>query len=185
MNKNIFLLSTLVFTLLMNQALAENKAALQHKSASLQCLDRKIELQADCFQEDGVPGLSCTRQSLRFSNAADNKILSSRIFKTAPKDADQDYPVVPDKINDLVCVATPQDEKYIVTKIDNGGNCDQCEWAEVYSWDGILIGSDRDKKKKNIVVKAAVAAAFGAKTKKIIDKKDLTNFYQGAGHNGD
>ena len=44
--------------------------------------------------------------------------------------------------------------------MDNGGNCESCEWVDVYSWDGALIGSERAGKPKVKGIDEAVAAAF-------------------------
>ncbi|CDG83225.1 hypothetical protein [Janthinobacterium agaricidamnosum] len=177
MKKNYLAAAAVLSALLSTQACAEKPApALQSKSAVLQCLDRKIELQADCLPSKNPLASTCTRQSLTFKDGADRQ-LGERIFRPAPQQA---TPAIEEKVSELVCAETPRGDKYIVARMDNGGNCDNCEWLEVFGWDGAPVGSDRDKKNRNKAVAEASNAAFNDATKKVIQKKDLGRFYQGS-----
>jgi len=87
------------------------------------------------------------------------------------------YPIVDEKVSEVICAETPAKQKVIIAKVSNSGNCAQCEWADVYAWDGTLIGSDRDKK-KNPEVSDAVKAAFDKKARKL-GQGDLSGVYFG------
>jgi len=160
-------------------ATGATRAPLEPRATTLQCADRKIEIQAQCFQEEGMRTLSCTSQRLTISAAAP---LATRVFKPLPAEEGQDYPVVEEKIGDIVCTATPDRQQYIVTRVSNGGNCARCEWADVYGWNGALLGSSRDKA-QSPAVRAAIAAAFDAKSARI-GAADATPLYAGRARRG-
>lgn len=150
-------------------------APLSHKSTTMQCADRRIEIEADCFKFAAYTTL-CTRQSIRFVGPG-GKSLNARVFQSAPlKNAD--YPVVADKFGELSCVETADKQKFLVALMDNGGNCEECEWNDVYSTDGVLLGSTRDRKPRNAAVDSAVAAAYDKKARRVLGRQSLTNFYQ-------
>lgn len=164
--KKTNLLPLLMLCLMGCNAAAEQKPPLQARSASLQCGERKVEVQAQCYKEDGIPGLSCTSQKLTVSGEGVAAGKATHVYKPQPLQTGDAYPAVEEKIGALVCTATPDHQKYIVAMVSNGGNCAKCEWAEVYGWDGALIGTTRDAR-TNKVVSAAAAAAFDKKNKQL------------------
>lgn len=149
---------------------------LNHRSATMQCADRRIAVEADCFVF--APGTTmCTRQSIRFFGP-DGKALGARVFQSKPlKNAD--YPVIPEQFGELSCVQTPDKRTFLVALMDNGGNCDECEWNDVYSADGVLLGSTREGKQPDAAVGSAIDAAYDAKKKRVLGHQPLTGFYQG------
>jgi hypothetical protein len=151
---------------------------LQAKNVSMQCADRKITIEATCFQYAGSI-MACTRQAIRFFSA-DGKPLGARVFPAKPLKG-ADYPVIPEQFGDLSCVETKTKEKFVVATMDNGGNCDQCEWNDVYSLDGTLVGSTLDKKKASDSLKAAVDAAYDPHVKHVLNHQDLNRLYENTG----
>jgi hypothetical protein len=151
---------------------------LQEKNISMQCADRKITVEATCFQYAGSI-MACTRQSIRFFGA-DGKPLGARVF-AAKSLKGADYPVIPEQFGELSCVETKTKEKFVVATMDNGGNCDQCEWNDVYSLDGTFVGSTLDKKKRSDSLKAAVDAAYDPRVKHVLNHQDLIRLYENSG----
>jgi hypothetical protein len=149
-------------------------APLQHKSASMQCLDRRISVEADCFPHSSFT--MCTRQSIRFS-AADGKALGARSFKASPTKG-ADHPTVDEQFGELSCVETKARNRFVVALMDNGGNCEQCEWVDVYSLDGVLVGSTRNGKKLGAEPDAAVTIAFSGSGKGVLSHQALTDLYK-------
>jgi hypothetical protein len=180
--KNKFILGLMLSACLAQHALAESKPALRQRVAALQCADRKIELKASCYKEQGYPGLSCTSQRLSISDSASGQDLGGQSYKPAPLQSGDAYPIVAEKLSEVVCAETPAKQKVIVVRVSNGGNCSQCEWNDVYAWDGSLLGSDRDKK-KNPAVADAVKSAFDKKLKKL-GQGDLYDVYVESALNG-
>lgn len=174
MPKNMLLLAAFVSSIWANHAVAADP--LQRKTASLQCHDRKVQLQGDCFPFMGDK-LACTRLSIAFSEHPGNKKLNSRKFTPAPLEEGDDYPVVEERFGNLVCVETKEKEKFIVARMNNGGNCGKCEWFDVYTMDGVLVGNNRDRKKKNKLVGEAVDAVYDKKVKRVIKENELDDFY--------
>lgn len=160
-----------------NGASAAKPALSDSKSAVLQCQDRTIELKADCLRSDDAMGGMCTRQSLTFKDGA-GRLIGQRVFTPQPKAAEDGVVPVEEKVSEVACVATPRGAKYIVARMGNGGNCDRCEWVEVFGWDGSTVGSDRDKNKRNPMVTEASQAAFGDDARKLIKKADWNGFYR-------
>lgn len=157
---------------------ASAAAPLQEKSVSMQCADRKITVEAACFQYVGT-SMACTRQSISFFGA-DGKPLGARVFPAKPLKG-ANYPVVPEQFGDVNCVETKAKEQFIVATMDNGGNCDECEWNDVYSLDGTLVGSTRDKKKSNAALKAAIDATFDQHAKHVLNHQYLDQLYENTG----
>ncbi len=126
------------------------------RTASLQCQDRKIDLTATCTAEEDSRQLLCTRQVLTVTDSATGTKLNTREFlpgKGSPA-------LIEETFGEVSCVTTTSNDKFIVATMDNGGNCDACEWVDVYSWDGALIGSERAGKPKAKGIDEAIAAAF-------------------------
>lgn len=157
---------------------ASAAAPLQEKKISMQCSDRKITVEAACFQYAGSI-MACTRQSIRFFGA-DGKPLGARVFPAKPLKG-ADYPVIPEQFGELSCVETKTKEKFVVATMDNGGNCDECEWNDVYSLDGTLVGTTLDKKKNNASLKAAIDAAYDEHAKHVLNQQQLYRLYDNTG----
>lgn len=153
-------------------------APLQEKNISMQCADRKITVEAACFQYAGSI-MACTRQSIRFISA-DGKPLGARVFPAKPLKG-ADYPIIPEQFGELICVETKTKEKFVVATMDNGGNCDECEWNDVYSLDGTLVGSTLDKKRTNASLKAAIDAAYDEHVKHVLNHRQLNRLYDNTG----
>jgi hypothetical protein len=152
---------------------------LHDKSATLQCADRRVTVEGTCFQHIG-PIMMCTQQAIRFFDAA-GKPLGARVFQSTPTKG-VPYPTVEEQFGELTCVETKAKDKFVVATMDNGGNCERCEWIDVYSLDGTLVGSTRDNKIKsqnmNARMDAAIGAAYGEHAKHILSRQPLTDFYE-------
>lgn len=174
MNTIQILCATLSAVMFAGQAGAA--APLQHKSAQLVCHDRTVALEADCFPAMGRM-LACSAQSLSFSSKDGGKKLGTRVF--TPNDANPafDYPAVEEKVGNLACVTTAANQRFVVARMYNGGNCQSCEWFDVYTPDGVLVGSNRNRKSVNKTVEAAVDAALDDKVKRVIGEQSLEGFY--------
>lgn len=152
-------------------AAAAGKVPLIKRTAAMQCADRKIELKGECFQQDGIAGLSCTKQRLSIIDVASGRELGSQAFKPAPLEPGEAYPVIAERLSDVTCAETPAKEKFIMIMMSNGGNCAQCEWQQVYTWDGKVLGSSLDAK-KDPAIRAALKGAAG-KGAKALGSGDL------------
>ena len=135
------------------------------KSANAVCGDRKIVVDANCLDLYGGGMLSCTSQSIKIYEDGSGKLLGTKTYGVVKGEGDEPA-TVDGKISELTCVTAKSGDKYIVTSMYNGGNCEQCEWHELYSWDGADLGSDRDRKVKNKALRTALDA---------INEKDVDN----------
>jgi len=151
---------------------------LAHRSATMQCADRHIEIAAGCFKFTAGT-LLCTRQSIRFVGPG-GKALGARSFPSAPlKNAG--HPVVEARFGELNCVETADKRTFVVALMDNGGNCEQCEWHDVYSAHGVLLGSTRGPGRRNAAVDKAVAAVYDKKAGRVLGRQALMDLYRDAG----
>jgi hypothetical protein len=149
--------------------------AVEHmQHAELVCDDRKIVLDATCSNVYGPELMACTRQSLTFLDSAAGRETGKRDFAAAKGEGD-DAPMIEEKVGALTCTRTASGERYVVADMFNGGNCEQCEWHDVYDWQGQLVGSDRDRAKKDKHVADIVSAA--AVAGQAIGRDELKNFY--------
>ena len=146
------------------------------KAATMECAERKIVLEAVCLDVAGPQLLHCTKQSLVISDTVSGKVLNTRNY--APVKGDGSVPdIIDEKIAEMTCVTTKTGGKYIVTNMFNGGNCPSCEWNEVYGWDGVFVGSDRDKAKKVPAVEDAVAAIAEKDVDRVTGVNDMAGYY--------
>ena len=146
------------------------------KAATMECGDRKVVLEASCLDVAGPQLLHCTKQSLVISETASGKVLNTRNY--VPVKGDGSVPdIIDEKVAEMTCVTTKAGAKYIVTNMFNGGNCPTCEWNEVYGWDGVLVGSDRDKAKPVAAVDAAVAAITEKDVDRVTGVNDMAGYY--------
>lgn len=145
------------------------------KSETLQCGDRKIVLEASCFDLYGPRMLACSSQRLTISDSATGKVLSVRDFKPMKRKGEPD--VVPEQFGEIACVTTRSNTRYIVADMASGGNCEQCEWNEVYDWNGTLLGSNRDRKTRLPALQEALEGAVGKNGARVTGKTELPGFY--------
>ena len=144
------------------------------RHAALDCDDRKIVLDATCSNVYGPELMACTRQSLTFLDSAAGREAGRRDFAAAQGEGDEP-PMVEEKVGALTCTRTASGERYVVADMFNGGNCDACEWHDVYDWQGKLVGSDRDRAKTDKRVADIVSAAAAAG--QAFGRDELENFY--------
>jgi hypothetical protein len=147
---------------------------LQARSATFQCADTRVTVDAACYPYAGTT-MMCTRQAVRFTGA-DGKTLGTRTFKPEHVDG-EDVPVVTEQFGALACVDTKAGERFVVATMDNGGNCAQCEWVDVYAPDGKLVGSTRGGKKAGAPLDAAIGAAYGKAGGRLLGRQDLASLY--------
>lgn len=167
MKKNTVLLGLMLAAASLSQtAYAAGKVPLLQRSAAAQCADRKIELKGACFKQEGIPGLSCTTQRLSISDVSTGRELASQTFKPAPLQKGDAYPIISERLSDVSCKETAAKEKFIVIMMSNGGNCDQCEWQQLYTWDGKVLGSSIDAK-KDPAINAALKGTENKKAKSL------------------
>jgi len=145
------------------------------KKATLDCDDRTVSLEATCSNVYGPRLLACSKQSLTVMDRASQLVKTTREFKPAPGTGD-DPPMIDEKIGTLSCTRSQAGGRYIVAAMFNGGNCEECEWNDLYDWDGKLIGSDRDRKKPNALLKE-LAADVRQRPDGIIARDELEGFY--------
>jgi len=167
MKKNTVLLGLLLAAAGFAQtANAAGKVPLVQRSAVAQCADRKIELKGACFKQEGIPGLSCTKRRLSISDASTGRELGSQTFQPAPLQKGDVYPLISERLSEVSCKETAAKEKFIVIMMSNGGNCDQCEWQQLYTWDGKMLGSSNDAK-KDPAINAALKGTENKKAKSL------------------
>lgn len=149
-------------------------AAAQVKNATLDCDDRTIVLEATCSALNSPSMLDCTKQSLTVMERPGGAVRGARAFTPQPA-VDGDPPLVEEKIGALSCERASTAARYIVANMFNGGNCEECEWQEVYDWDGKLVASNRDRKNPAPLFKELAGDA----RERVIGKKELDGFYAG------
>ncbi|WP_198119511.1 hypothetical protein [Massilia rhizosphaerae] len=144
------------------------------KHAELDCDNRKIVLDATCSNLYSPELMVCSRQSLTVLDNANGEEIGKREFRPSKHDGDT-RAVVEEKIGALSCTRSTSGERYIVAEMFNGGNCEQCEWNEVYDWQGKLVGSSRDRSKRSKLVADLVSTSRNAEH--VIGRSELEHFY--------
>ncbi len=158
----------------------EMRAPKSHiRKANLQCAGRQINVTATCMDLDDSGKLSCTAQRFAVSDSIEGKELHARVFEPG-KASDNNVGTIDAEYHEISCVTAKSSEKYIVAYMNRagGGNCKECEWVDVYTWDGELLGNE-DKAvdvSKIPAIKEASAAAFDPKVP-VMAKIALDSFY--------
>jgi len=147
----------------------------QARSATLQCADTRVTVEAACLPSAGAQTM-CTSQAIRFTGAG-GKALGARAFEAAPIGG-TGMPVVAEQFGELACVETRAGDRFVVATMDNGGNCAQCEWIDVYAPDGRLVGTTRGNRKAPGPVDAAIGAAYGKAGGRVLGRQDLSGLYR-------
>jgi hypothetical protein len=158
MNMKILLPGLLLLALCSPIALARGPLEWHHLASSLQCLDRRVELRADCYKPyTDSTWLECTSQRLDFFNVDTGKKLNSVVYPPAMGSATKlaQFGLIEHKVLYLGCNQTAEQEKYFDVLTNNGKQCDDCERAEVFSWDGVFIGRRSVKVGNDLVETAA------------------------------
>jgi len=151
------------------------------RKASLECEDRTIVVEATCSGAQDDAMLMCSKQSLTVADRATGDAKTVRAFAPAP-DADKGAPPgIDEKIGALTCIRAQTDERYILADMYNGGNCDECEWRELYDWDGKLVASDRERRKQHAVLNELIRAQVD-KSDRVFGQRDLVGLYAGRPH---
>jgi hypothetical protein len=148
--------------------------AAQVKKTTLDCDDRTIVLEATCSALNSPNMLDCTKQSLTVMERPGGAVRGTRAFTPQPA-VDGDPPLVEEKIGGLSCERASTAARYIVANMFNGGNCEECEWQEVYDWNGKLVASNRDRKNPAPLFKELAGDA----RERVVAKKELDGFYAG------
>jgi hypothetical protein len=156
MNMRALLSGLLLLVLCSGAARAAAALEKHHLSSSLQCLDRRIELQADCFKSHKDDSrLQCTSQRLDFFDVATGKKLNSVVYPPAMETGLANSGLIEHKLQYIRCGQTPEHEKYVEVVTSNGQRCDDCERLEVFSWDGVSQGIHNPKGGNSRLVEAA------------------------------
>jgi len=156
---------------------AASAAPVEHaQHAELVCEDRKIVLDATCSNVYGPTLMACTRQSLAFLDNASGAETAKRVFEPVKGDGSEP-PMIEEKVGALICTRTASGERYVVADMFNGGNCEACEWHDVYDWQGKLVGTDRDRAKTDKRVEGIVSAALAKDGNGNFGRNELEDFY--------
>ncbi len=154
------------------------------RKANLQCAGRQIQLTATCMDILDTGTLSCTEQRIAVSDSIEGKELHARVFEVG-KEGDDSVGTVDAEFHEISCVTAKSNEKYIVAYMNRagGGNCKECEWVDVYTWDGELLGNEDKAADVSQIpaIKEASAAAFDPKVP-VMAKITLDSFYDAPGY---
>jgi hypothetical protein len=145
------------------------------KKATLDCDDRSITLEATCSDVYGPRMLACSKQQLTVTDHASGAVTGQRQFKPQPGTGG-DPPLVEEKIGALSCVQSHTNERYVVARMYNGGNCEECEWNELYDWDGKLVASDRGRANPGEPF-SELLTKLQQHPDNVIARKELNGFY--------
>jgi hypothetical protein len=145
------------------------------RKVTLDCDDRTVVLEATCSADADASTVDCSEQSLAMADRATGTVRSTHRFDNKPE-TPGDPPLVDARVGALACVRSKDNVRHVVADLFNGGNCEACEWHELYDWDGHLVGSDRDRRKPDATLKAVRddMAAPG----NVIAQKDTVEFYK-------
>ena len=157
---------------------AADRTITVQKKASLDCDDRTITVEATCSGEADDAMLMCSRQTLTVADRATGAPGSVREFAPAPDPDKSAPPGIEEKIGALACIRSKTDERFVLADMYNGGNCEACEWHELYDWDGKLVASDRDRRKPQAMLNELLRAQAG-KSDRVFGHQDLVDLYAG------
>lgn len=155
-------------------ASATGATAPASRKLTLDCDDRTVVLEATCSADPDARMVDCSEQSLALADRASGAVRSTHRFDNQPE-TPGDPPLVEARVGALACVRSTDNARYVVADLSNGGNCEACEWHELYDWDGKLVGSDRDRRKPDATLKAVRDAM--ATPGNVIAQKDTVAFY--------
>jgi hypothetical protein len=118
------------------ESLDKGTQAAYAKKSQLTCKDVNVVLTTNCVSENGRNVPDCQKQQFSFGNLKTGQI---RIVEASGKLMIRDAATAKATIDGLAsswaCIKGHADS-YVVVGYYNGGNCEQCEWYEIYSKEG-------------------------------------------------
>jgi lysozyme family protein len=145
---------TILFIVFLNVTIVFAKEPYTNKSEIL-CNDVKVQIQTTCFSGNDLPFPPngpypyCTSQKIFFTNIKTGEIFSKITSGELVNDASPDKLVFIRPLDGLAsgyaCVKGNSDS-YVLIEYYNGGNCEACEWHEIYTLRGEKLANSRHGK---------------------------------------
>lgn len=157
---------------------AADRAITVQRRASLDCDDRTIVVALTCSGEQGDAMLMCSRQSLTVADRATGAARSAREFVPSPNPDKSAAPRIDEVIGALICIRTKKGERYILARMYKADNCEECQWHDLYDWDGKLVATDRERRSRHAVFNALTGGPID-KSNRILGERNLLDLYSG------
>ncbi len=104
------------------------------KSAELLCDGTKVAVTTLCSDDSSLVYPKCQSQSLAFTNLATNKVVTTRSTQAITVKMFGSEMI--DGLAGSWACLKGKNNTYLVVRFYNGGNCEECEWLEIYDLDG-------------------------------------------------
>ncbi len=127
--------STIFIVLLFSLAGIAGAEELYSKSAKTVCGNTNVSVITECYADSDVLP-SCTKQQFEFRTIG---ISNPNTINTLGKPGDYSLATA------FACVKG-KSQYYILINHNNGGNCEECEWSELFDLNGKKLTSDRNAK---------------------------------------
>lgn len=104
------------------------------KTAELLCNEIKISVKTSCSDDSSPVYPKCQSQTFAFINAKTSKVVPQRSEQATTVNV-SGVKVIDGLAESWACLKGKY-RTYLVARYYNGGNCDECEWVEIYDLAG-------------------------------------------------
>ena len=135
----IYFIVTLFFLFLNRTYLYANGT--YEKIAEIKCEDYTVKIITECLNIENKAFPFCVSQEILFVNVREDKILKKPASGVLVKDNNKS--ILDALVSKIACVRGYKGS-YLIIEYYNGGNCDACEWYEVFDLSGNRLTSSKN-----------------------------------------
>jgi hypothetical protein len=109
------------------------------RTLELQCGSVKIRIFTECVDDSYPPFPQCVRQELTFTLISTGQVVTKPTTAKRVPVTDAQHRIIGQYLDSLVNAwACDKDtsQAFLILRYSTGGNCDTCEWIEIYDLEG-------------------------------------------------
>lgn len=143
----IYLFIILSFIMFLNQSYSYAGATYE-KLTEINCSNTIVQVSTRCLDNDQGSFPFCVKQELVFNNVTDAKTIRQPASGILVKNNYRSIDALDALISKIACVKG-REKSYLLIQYYNGGNCDECEWNEIFDLAGNKLSTSKKVKGLN------------------------------------
>ncbi len=110
------------------------------KSTEIKCENINVQIKTQCLSDSKGPFPFCISQEILLTRATDARIIRIPTSAKLTKTDFEPLPTLDALVSEIACVKGYK-KSYLLIGYYTGGNCDECEWYEIFDLDGNKLAS--------------------------------------------
>ena len=116
------------------------------RTLELQCGSVKIRILTVCVDDSYLPFPQCVRQELTFTLASTGQVVTKPTTAKRVPVTDAQHRIIGQYLDSLVSAWACDkntSQSFLILRYSTGGNCDTCEWIEIYDLEGNMRATSK------------------------------------------